>query len=210
MSKIRKEKIVCPTCGAEDEVTVWDSLNTQFNPEEKQKLLDGTLFAFKCKQCGAVINLNYDTLYHDMENKAMIYLVPNGNLESSIEALKTAKKDTNLEEYRMRVVKDKESLQEKAMIFENGLDDRVIEIIKLSSYSFVKEKLPDAQIKDICIRIKDEIVTVLFLMDEPLYIDVPKSLYTEIKDSYAKQIEEYGKEDFIVDSTWAFNVMTKK
>lgn len=210
MSKIRKEKIVCPTCGAEDEVTVWDSLNTQFNPEEKQKLLDGTLFAFKCKQCAAVINLNYDTLYHDMENKAMIYLVPNGNLETSIEALKTAKKDANLEEYRMRVVKDKESLQEKAMIFENGLDDRVIEIIKLSSYSFVKEKLPDAQIKDICIRIKDEIVTVLFLMDEPLYIDVPKSLYTEIKDSYAQQIEEYGKEDFIVDSTWAFNVMTKK
>ncbi len=210
MSKIRKEKIACPTCGAEDEVTVWDSLNTQFNPEEKQKLLDGTLFAFKCKQCGAVINLNYDTLYHDMENKAMIYLVPNGNLETSIEALKTAKKDANLEEYIMRVVKDKESLQEKAMIFDNGLDDRVIEIIKLSSYSFVKEKLPDAQIKDICIRIKDEIVTVLFLMDEPLYIDVPKSLYTEIKDSYAQQIEEYGKEDFIVDSTWAFNVMTKK
>ena len=65
MSLENKEIIKCPECGKENEFIVWQSLNGDLDPEAKQKLLDGTLFQFKCSGCGYESNVSYPTLYHD-------------------------------------------------------------------------------------------------------------------------------------------------
>lgn len=66
MSIERKEMIICPKCGHEQEFLVWQSLNGDINPEAKQQLIDGTLFHFECEKCGDKSNVDYSMLYHDM------------------------------------------------------------------------------------------------------------------------------------------------
>ena len=58
MSMEREVKITCPECGTEGDSTLWQSVNTQLDPEAKQKVLSGEPFQFKCPKCGSVTNVN--------------------------------------------------------------------------------------------------------------------------------------------------------
>ena len=51
-----------------------------------------------------------------------------------------------LEGFSRRVVCDQNTLREKALIFDNGPDDRVIEIIKMISFANLCDQFPDAEI----------------------------------------------------------------
>jgi hypothetical protein len=62
---------------------VWDSLNSDLDPDAKQKLLDGTLFQYKCEKCGHEASVAYDILYHDMKNNTMVYLVEHSVVEET-------------------------------------------------------------------------------------------------------------------------------
>ena len=48
MSLKNTQKIKCPDCGAEGEFTIWQSINTKLNPQAKEDLLSGKLFAYTC------------------------------------------------------------------------------------------------------------------------------------------------------------------
>lgn len=48
--------------------------------------------------------------------------------------------------YRKRIVTNQNALREKAIIFENELDDRVVELIKLLYLLDVQDKFPEVNI----------------------------------------------------------------
>ena len=41
----------------------------------KEKVLNQSIFLYTCPNCGETFRLNYPTLYHQMEDLIMIYLV---------------------------------------------------------------------------------------------------------------------------------------
>ena len=47
MSRPRKETVTCPKCGKESDITIWDTLNAEMNPKEKQQLQGA-----RCMECG--------------------------------------------------------------------------------------------------------------------------------------------------------------
>ena len=73
MSLKNTQKIKCPDCGTEGEFTIWQSINTKLNPQAKEELLSGKLFAYTCPKCKKVHYVNYGLLYHQMEKQLMIY-----------------------------------------------------------------------------------------------------------------------------------------
>ena len=75
MSKHHIEKVTCPSCHHEGDFEVWDSINTVLDPEMKEKVLNQSIFLYTCSNCGEIFRLNYPTLYHQMEDLIMIYLV---------------------------------------------------------------------------------------------------------------------------------------
>ena len=81
MSECSKEQIKCPRCHYDSPMTVWDSINSDLNPELKEKLLDGELYHWKCEVCGLELDVPFGTLYHDMEHKFMLFFSPNGEEE---------------------------------------------------------------------------------------------------------------------------------
>lgn len=129
---------VCPNCGFQQKVQVWGSVNSDLNPELKTRLMEGELNSYTCQQCSELIQLGVATLYHDMTRGYMIYLLHDQ------EQHKQAEKDlagfiAMLPNYCFRFVDQEIHLVEKIRIFEDNLDDRVMELIKMLILNQVME-----------------------------------------------------------------------
>jgi len=59
MSLPKKMTVKCSKCGAEIEVTVFESVNTDYAPDIAEQIISGELFNAKCDNCGFVSNLEY-------------------------------------------------------------------------------------------------------------------------------------------------------
>ena len=51
----------------------------------KEKVLNQSIFLYACPNCGETFRLNYPTLYHQMEDLIMIYLVSESEVEKTYE-----------------------------------------------------------------------------------------------------------------------------
>jgi hypothetical protein len=132
MTRISTETVTCPACDHEQEFTHWESVNVSLDPNLKDQLLRGELTTFTCNKCGAQVDVQAPLLYHDMEKQLMIWLLPgdmepempqqNGLLGGLIERFSG--------QFTYRVVRDLNQLIEKIRIFDDELDDKVIELLK--------------------------------------------------------------------------------
>lgn len=78
MSQSAMQEITCPKCGKKTSFLVWDSINTMKDPEMKEKVRNDEAFRFHCPECGASALLNYNFLYHQQEDKVLIYVSADG------------------------------------------------------------------------------------------------------------------------------------
>lgn len=205
MSMERKETVTCPECGNVQDFIVWQTLNGDLDPEAKQQLLDGTLFSFECSKCGYKSNVDYSTLYHDMTNKAMVYYVDEESVKQTIETMVDAENKMGfaMPGYRKRIVTDQNALREKAIIFEHGLDDRVIEIIKLIYLANASKQFPEADIKEVYFLVSDGEYILEFVGNSPLSAEIPTGMYDSIKTDFAERLETAGNEEPIINIGWA-------
>lgn len=210
MSQTKKVKINCSNCGEESEALIWDSINTGVDPEKKQSVIDGSLFMHTCPHCGRQSRLNYTTLYHDMQNKVMIYYAcceeDFSIVKNNLKQLESDFADS-LKGYRMRLVVSQNALMEKALIFEKGLDDRAIEVIKAVFAIDAMEKFPDLEINELLFYITDEGKhEVQFLANKPLTGEIDDKLYRTIRGEFSAKLDALS-DTYIVDTNWAFRFL---
>ena len=122
--------VECPQCGQEHDVRIWSSVNVTVDPDLRDGLLAQDLNVLNCP-CGCEAQLERDLLYHDMDRSFQVWLkYPDDSggihVEGPIVQLAQA-----LDRYRLRIVRSFPELAEKIMIFESGLDDRCVEILKM-------------------------------------------------------------------------------
>jgi len=145
MSMENKIEISCNNCGKKSDYVMWQSLNVQLNPEQKENVLTGKLFQFTCPHCKETYTLCHNFLYHDMENQIMIHYILDNDDKGAQEAKEAFDNRFGTHEnelgellaatgmndaYRMRIVRSHNELKEKILIFDAGLDDRVISLLK--------------------------------------------------------------------------------
>ena len=136
MSRRTEIPLTCPACGRAHRFGAWQSLNVTLDPQEKPRLLDGSLTRFTCEGCGHTADVVYPLLYHDMEKQLMVWLLPEGGEEdpgdkSDPDELPPAMRKTLGPGYTFRRVGSHNELREKIYVFDAGLDDRVVEVVKL-------------------------------------------------------------------------------
>lgn len=122
----------CPYCNNKQPFTIWQSLNASVDPKARADLLEGKLLEFTCELCTKTVIVNSPLLYHDPVRQFMIFL-RSANDPISPPAPNQFPFDEFTGNYLLRVVEEERSLVEKIRIFEAELDDRLIEIIKLTS-----------------------------------------------------------------------------
>ena len=132
MSKNSTHQIPCPSCGHTGEFTRWDSINVDLDPDMREKAKCGAIFTWTCPHCGETFTVPYATLYHDMKRNLMIYYLPTRPEDGKGLSISSFKHHFSLNpEYTYRCTYEIEDFMEKIAQLESGLDDRVIELLKM-------------------------------------------------------------------------------
>ena len=209
MTDAIKKNIRCPRCRKNHEVTLWNYINTELHPKAKEKLLDGTLFRFTC-DCGYTAEIAIPLIYHDEKHKAVIHYVPEEyaeyeerNLEKS-PGLYLAKRLRK----QIRIVTCHHHLREKAVIFSEGLDDRVIEFIKADAFNELLEQVPEAEWENLYFRKNNEKYCLEYEGKESYTTELPPDLYRETARKFADRLRE-TKGNYYIDFNWAILEMLK-
>lgn len=145
-----KQSVKCPKCGQMSEITVWHSITVKDSADLKNDLLSGKVNIFRCPSCETAALMPSPLLYHDEDRKLMISFSPCNDKAVAEKLYKDVKKASEesgeLEKYKgynLRFVTDYNELLEKILIFENDLNDKAIEVIKLMILSQDEEHADD-------------------------------------------------------------------
>ena len=159
-----KEKTIsvkCPKCEKEFDATIYTNINATTENGLAKRLRDGSLFLQYCPHCSQKINMEYSFIYHQVEDHLLVhYCVSDEDLERAQKSL-TQPSDEEKQmvnalmanDTMIRLVRSKAQLLEKVCIYDAGMDDRVIEIMKhMVAGSFLRDN-PDKKISNICFNV---------------------------------------------------------
>jgi hypothetical protein len=203
--------IECDECGQKSEYTIMDSLDSEVNVYDKQRLLSGTLFECKCGNCGVVRDLAYDMIYRDVEHNALIYMVNGETSQGVYTALRLTdslpnRDDGGVNNLRKRIVTCPHQLQEKALIFDQNLDDRVIELAKIFCIGDAEENLPDFYPVGAEFNVKDGKPVIELIGEEKIVTAViPDGLYQHLEHKFADVLER--NDEYVINDLWAMDVL---
>ena len=216
MSKHYQTEIECPKCKEKSLFTIWESINTTLDREMKQKVLDRSAFLFTCPKCGASNYVDYGFLYHDMDIQAMIaYSQTDENAEEMYNMFTDKENGAfgsigELVEahYILRIVRSTNRLREKIYIFDDELDDRIVELYKLFLMTQLKDKVSDINNTEILFFGGEK--QKFDLLSETEYlgsVDFNKGFYDHLAEAYGSRIPDMRKDDPIIDARYALKVI---
>lgn len=169
-----------------------------FESNDEARLRDGTFFTAHCPICGKESKILHNFLYIDKEHHFAILVKSRKDMVESDQELYA--RDAHL---RKRYVSKVDEIPEKIRVLEDGLDDRVIEILKLKLLRQYQRKTPD--VKNVIYHDSDR-------QSETLWFDI---LYTDREDivgiekiSYErilKQLPVDGMRFVEIDRDWALS-----
>lgn len=180
--------VKCPSCGNEIIFERWTSVNADINPEEKIKLLNGDFASVVCQKCGTISHLEYDFLYHEVRGKYMISVAS--------DCTEVLKKSDCPDQYKFRSVSDVCHLVEKIRIFDLGLNDVVLEVVKRVIKDLTGEtgELIFYEIQD------NDLSFVIF--DKKKNVSVKTELYDRALDNFLSENLLEPKAFILVDQTY--------
>ena len=206
----------CPHCNTEITIPYYDEINVSDQPTFKEKILSGEFFTYTCPSCGEKLPITGPLLYHDPSVPTMIDLVPAGfdatadRLNELLQLIQSMEGDhTSI--YQARLVNTVDKLLEKIYIQDAGLDDRVVELVKLAYLKHYGKELqtrgpilaslymPSEDKRDA------QIVFILGESHEMASVDFSKDYYVYFATQFAKPLEESASINQFqtIDEKWA-------
>lgn len=214
MSKKHIETITCPECKKVSEFIVWDSINTTVNPEMKEKVQSGEIFKWTCPDCGCKVRVDFAMLYHQMEDAIMLYYVP-GNPEGAMPYLKHAfegmVKDNSKKQYIKRVVGTTNQFREKLLIWNEGLDDRKVELMKLFASTRIKLQDKNFELVEMLFdKLKDgtRCFALRLKNGKWQHMEFDEALYENVSKVFKTVLEH--EDDIVIDFNWAVSLMERQ
>ncbi|MCR5600234.1 MAG: CpXC domain-containing protein [Ruminococcus sp.] len=216
MSKNHVEKIKCKKCGKESDYLVWEIMDTNIDPQMKEQIRNGEAFRWHCPHCDNNSLIFYPTIYHQVSDKYLLCYVP-GDPTTAEKCMRDLEKDPGDSGYTFdssftkRVVYDMNQLREKLMILDEGLDDRVIEIMKIFIAANVFKHKPEHQIVDFLFHADENgerSFAIRFDNESWGSAAFVMSSYDQIAEQFKKILAK--NDEFIIDSEWALNTINKE
>lgn len=130
--------IPCPQCGTAFAFDAWTLVNARENPEAVPRIVDGSLFEFRCPECGYEAHLAHPCLYIDPDRRACVYSVIDDRMAGLAEEMFADPDNAVASSSTCRIVRGREELAEKVLCLASGLDDRAVELLKFGIRGSVK------------------------------------------------------------------------
>ncbi len=171
--------IICPQCGESQKYRLFASINAKENPDLKQRVLEETLFDWRCKRCSYFAAMAYPFLFLDPDAGYVISAVPLG-AESQVEPTKV------FQDYIKRSVKNLAELKEKILLFDAGLDDVAVELVKNALCGIIKNTYQVSRVHAYFSRVTqgNEMEFAIFLprKAEPVYHSTKMDVYKQSQE----------------------------
>lgn len=201
--------LTCPICKHEHTAPVVPVVDVERDKETWKSVQDGSLFRFDCPDCGYPMELGYSFLCQDSAIRQYIYLCRDslddgGTLQEAARRAQTLAQGSTSDAI-LRVVCTMGELEEKLRVFENGLDDRIIEVCKgfaLSQFPASEECYAQAVIYDIMGG--QEVLRVKCSDGTEQYVTAFREMYEQLYREYAGLFPPLRGERFLrVDLEYA-------
>lgn len=148
MSWFHQTDVRCPKCGGDFQAPTAQTVNVTRMPDARSWVLDGNFHHATCPGCGEDIFIDRDFLYTDLGREQFVVVAPTPAIaqwqtweETTLEAFRQSVEGAPpyVEEisrrFRVATVFGVRMLGEKVRLWDAGLDDGVVELMKLEAVS---------------------------------------------------------------------------
>ncbi len=180
MSTEISKDIICPQCGESQKYRLFASINARENPELKQRVLDETLFDWRCKRCNYFAAMAYPFIFMDPDAGYVIGTAPLGS-NGAVEPTDAFR------DYVKRGVKNLAELKEKILLFDAGYDDVAMELVKNALCEIIKSTYQVSRVHAYFSRLNERNGEMEFAIFLPKKTD---PVYHSIKPDVYKQSQE--------------------
>ncbi|MBX3330921.1 MAG: hypothetical protein KF722_11000 [Nitrospira sp.] len=145
MSRCENQQVTCPRCGASQETKVFVSVNGGRIKSAADRIVDGSWGALSCLKCGAEYHRPAPRLFSDLPGR--LWLVRYDDAERGRYSMREEEANTIFERewierppasirdqalsMQRRICFGPAQLREKLLLRRHGLDDRMVECLKL-------------------------------------------------------------------------------
>ena len=153
MSQQQEYQILCPQCGHEMKVALYDAVNVQAEPGLRDALMENRLNAVHCDACRFVFRVDKPLLYNDPGRNVLVYWFPTseeqyddgvGKFQETVSQMSSLIPD-DLHMPEIHLVFSRTELVERVFLLEAGLDERIIEYVKYMIYMKNIERINPAE-----------------------------------------------------------------
>ena len=192
MSTEIKKDIVCPACGQTQKLEMYTSVNAEENPELRRDILRESIFDWECRHCGYTAQMAYPMIYHDPAHGFMVCLRPSG-------AVSKAEPIPAVRGLIKRSVKNPQELKEKILIFEAGLDDAAVELVKNAIVTVLKRSIEGNVHAYFCAADENEMRFAIFVRgrQDPVYQTTQMAVYRQSQEVF-RTLDYKEPDDFAV------------
>lgn len=206
--------IECPKCGKQDEKKTLSHIKLSNNPEAREQILDGSFFKWECPECKESFFMQTPFLYSDDENRFMVYFIPGFKERSyKIPTVIKTQNDYDTSSSVLRIAANFVEFVEKIRILEAGLDDRVVESVKLL-YSNMHTQDKDEKVYNMVFESCEDNGDMhfgVYLENRDFEAVLPQSVYDlAIIDISPMFGDDPGDEFIVIDQIWLSQVLKNK
>lgn len=146
MSLSHTIKSNCSYCNSEQDFRYYETVNITLQPELKNKVLSGKLNTNICSNCKKETDIVSGFLYHDMKNQLMLEMSVSD--EDNDEGKKDVINNFVNQGYIYRKVNEYGRLIEKIEIFDNKLNDLVVQQISEKLKAMLEDSIRNVKDSD--------------------------------------------------------------
>ena len=144
MNSTKTIKMKCGKCQEEFDYSVYQYINVTGDTKLKKEVVNKEVFKVCCPKCGALHHMLFPLIYVDDEKKVVFSLITNTSKIEDFKKFFHDEQEMFFKDYTCRLVIDGHELAEKILISEAGLNDKVLEVVKvyiLSTSKFDRNNL---------------------------------------------------------------------
>ena len=191
-------EITCRNCYYHTHIKSHTLVMPDFETTLRERILKHEMFSYTCPRCGKQILFLHPFLYQDKQHQFLLFM--------SSEKKDLQELQERFPTYTVRLLHSAEALAERIRILEDGLDDRIVMIVKV----LLKQKYPRCE--QISYHDYDRDSASIWLefekAEERNIKGIEYLIYEQYKQAYEPIFAQ--QQGFVIDEEWAQKMILRK